>query len=123
MLYAVSFVCQVHRLRFSEARLPDNMPLMQAFYGVMDPNRCTRFVFMQASEKYQERPNPAPQARALFRQVSQCNLALKLLQKQSSVVSAGLPTNSPSNPQIERWWGVVLLVLSESFHILCAGLS
>lgn len=48
---------------------------MQAFFGNMNAHACQRFSFLQAQDRYKERPNKNPLAGMVFRQVSPPPLA------------------------------------------------
>ena len=43
---------------------------VQAYYGNLNAHACQRYGFLQAQERYKERPNKNPLAGMVFRQVS-----------------------------------------------------
>ncbi len=43
--------------------------VVQAFFGNMNAHTCQRYAFLQAQDKYKERPNKNPLAGMVFRQV------------------------------------------------------
>ena len=74
---------QTTHVQLLAPRQASSGPCVQAFFGNMNAHACQRFSFLQAQDRYKERPNKNPLAGMVFRQafsLSPFALALALMQ-------------------------------------------